>query len=175
MLDLSSRWPSVSLTRPMMAPGLDIRVLTGFRQHLVSGNLANWCRLSGLGEGVGALELAAGPAYTARLASDRLLAVDAPAVATALGWHADGFAVTDVSAALCVIEMRGENASQIIARATSLDPRGVSPSAACAFAGISGIVYRHGDRDMVRLHVDHGLTAHVWMWLDQAVSAIGAI
>jgi hypothetical protein len=172
MLDLSPRWPSVSLTQPVLAAsGLDIKMRDDISQHLVSGNLGNWSRLAGMSvDGVGAFGLTTGLAYPVRIASDRMLAVNAPADAVAAGWHPDGFAVTDMSAALCVIEMQGENLPQIIRRATPIDPRENSPSASCQFAQVTAAIYHHGDRDTVRLHIDRSLAPYVWKWLELNVS-----
>jgi hypothetical protein len=75
-----------------------------------------------------------------------------------------------MSAALCVIEMQGENLPQIIRRATPIGPRENSPSASCQFAQVTAAIYHHGDRDTVRLHIDRSLAPHVWKWLELNVS-----
>ena len=177
MLDLSARWPSVALANPVLdAPGLHIAMRADIGQHLVSGNLENWNRRAGMsGDGVGASGLASGSAYTVRIASDRILAVNAPPDAVTAGWHPDGFAVTDMSAALCVIDMQGEGLPQIISRATSLDPRKPSRSANCEFAGVTAAIYHYGDRDTLRLHVDRSLVPHVWTWLTLNIATAAAV
>ena len=168
MVDLSPRWPSVSLAQPVLAaPGLEIKMVADISQHLVSGDLSNWSRLAGMnGDRVGAFGLATGSTYVVRIASDRMLAINPPADAAAGGWHPDGFAVTDMSAALCVIEMQGENLPQIIRRATPTDPRENSPSASCQFTQVTAAIYHYGDRNKVRLHVDRSFAPHVWKWLE---------
>jgi hypothetical protein len=178
MLDLLSKWPSASPAQPVLAaPGIDIKMLAGTSQHLVSGDLSNWYRLAGMNdEGVGALGFATGSAYTVRIASDRILAVNATAAVVTAGWHPDGFAVTDMSAALCVIDMHGEALAQIIRRATAIDPRETSPSANCQFAEVTAAIYYYGDRNTVRLHVDRSFAPHVWTWLELNIStAVGAM
>jgi hypothetical protein len=172
MLDLSPRWPSVSLAQPVLAAlGLDIKMRADISQHLISGDLNNWSRLAGIsGDRVGALGLATGSIYVVRIASDRMLAINAPSEVVAAGWHPDGFAVTDMSAALCVIEMQGESLPQIIRRATPIDPRENSPSANCQFAQVTAAVYHYGDRNAVRLHIDRSLAPHVWKWLELNIS-----
>lgn len=177
MLDLAPRWPSVSLVPPeLTAPGIAIRMHADISQHLVSGDLDRWKHLAGIsGDAVGALGLATGSTYAVGIARDRILVVNAPANAVAPGWHPAGFAVTDMSAALCVIEMRGEGVAHIISRATSLDPRTTSASANCQFADVSAVIYHHGDRGTVRLHVERGFAPYVWNWLELTVqTAVGA-
>jgi sarcosine oxidase gamma subunit len=151
-------------------------MVASISQYLVSGDLGNWSRLAGMsGDRVGAFGLVTGSIYAVRIARDRMLAINPPADAAVAGWHANGFAVTDMSAALCVIEMQGENLAQIIRRATPVDPRENSPSANCQFARVSAAIYHHGDRNKVRLHVDRSLASHVWTWLELNIStAVGA-
>lgn len=59
-----------------------------------------------------------------------------------------------------------------IARGTTLDPSQASASAALSFAGINAVVYRHQDR--LRVHVDRGLAAYLWTWMEQAAGHIAA-
>jgi heterotetrameric sarcosine oxidase gamma subunit len=177
MLDLSPRWPSVSLVpSELTAPGVTIRMHADISQHLISGDLDGWKHLAGInGDTVGALGLATKSTYAVGIARDRILVVNAPANAVAPGWHPAGFAVTDMSAALSVVEMRGEGVAQIISRATSLDPRATSASANCQFADVSAVIYRYGDRGTVRLHVERGFAPYVWNWLELNIqTAFGA-
>ncbi|MEO5756751.1 MAG: hypothetical protein ABIQ51_07830 [Mesorhizobium sp.] len=157
------------------APGLTIRTVIGLNQVLVSGDLDAWARVSGLsGDGVGAFGMARGDRYAARLARDRLLAVSKAPFAVAAGWHAEGFAVTAISAGLHVFEIEGTAIDAFVARGTTLDPRqaSASASAALSFAGISAIVYRHEDR--LRIHVDRGLAAYLWTWMEAAAGNLSA-
>ncbi|RUX07314.1 hypothetical protein EN784_47265 [bacterium M00.F.Ca.ET.141.01.1.1] len=162
-------WPSATIN----SPGLAVRAVPGLDQILVSGDLDAWARLSDMdGTGVGALGAAQGDRYGARLARDRLLAVSNTPLAIAAGWHADGFAVTAIGAGLQVFEAEGPALDAFIARGTTLDPRQPSASAALSFAGISAIVYRHDDK--LRIHVDRGLAAYLWTWMETAAANIAA-
>ncbi|QPC89352.1 hypothetical protein [Mesorhizobium sp. INR15] len=155
------------------APGLTIRTVTGLNQILVSGDLDAWARVSGLnGAGVGAFGVVQGDSYAARLARDRLLAVSTAPFAVTAGWHAEGFAVTAISAGLHVFEAEGTAIDAFVARGTTLDPRQAGASAALSFAGISAIVYRHEDR--LRIHVDRGLAAYLWTWMETAAGNMSA-
>ncbi len=173
--DLAQRWPAAPDWRSAGIEGVGVTVksVAGLHQMLVSGDLDAWNRASGLtGSGVGALALAGGDAWQARVARDRLLAVSRSAPPAAAGWHAEGFAVTVVSAAMQVFEAEGAALNELIARATTLDPKQPSASAALSFAGISAIVYRHGEA--LRIHVDRGLAAYLWTWLEMTARQIAA-
>lgn len=148
---------------------LHVTILTGLEQIYVSGRFARAAEITGVDAvGVGALALATGPAYSVRLASDRLLIVGDNPLRLSSGWHDDGFAVSDMSAGLAVIDLTGEDADEIIRRATTLAITGESRSAAVTFAGISAILYRHELPGKIRLHVDAALCPYVIDWLTTA-------
>jgi len=90
----------------------------------------------------------------------------------ATGWSPEGFAVTEISAGLQVFEVEGPALETIIAHGTTLDPRQPSASAALSFAGIGAIVYHHEGK--LRIHVDRGLAAYLWTWIEQAAGHIAA-
>ncbi|MBZ9854848.1 hypothetical protein LB566_13650 [Mesorhizobium sp. CA13] len=172
MRDLAQKWPAAPdwQSATIGAPGLEARTIPGLHQLLVSGNLDAWARISGMdGNGVGAFGCAQGDRYAARLARDRLLVVSSTPLAIAAGWHAEGFAVTTISAGLHVFEVKGSAIDAFIARGSTLDPKQESASAALSFAGVSAIVYRH--RDRLRIHVDRGLASYLWTWMETAFKA----
>ncbi len=169
--DLAQRWPAAPDwgSAAIEGTGITIRSITGLHQMLVSGDLDAWNKASGLtGSGVGALALAEGDAWQARVARDRLLAVSVKPFPVAPGWHGEGFAVTRMDAALHVFEAEGAGLEDLIARATTLDPAGNSPSAAMLFADVNAVVYRYRSKDRLRIHVDRGLAAYLWEWFGQA-------
>ncbi|UVK55315.1 hypothetical protein DBIPINDM_001820 [Mesorhizobium sp. AR02] len=175
MRDLAEKWSVAPdwQNAAIEVPGLKIGSVAGLHQRLVSGDLAAWAEASGFdGTAVGAFGLAEGIRYSVSLARDRLLAVSTTPIGMATGWFTQGFAVTEISAGLQVFEVEGPALDAFIARGTTLDPRQPSPSAALAFAGISAIVYRHEDR--LRIHVDRGLAAYLWTWMEQAAGHIAA-
>ncbi|MBZ9743145.1 MULTISPECIES: hypothetical protein [unclassified Mesorhizobium] len=175
MRDLAEKWSAAPdwQSATINAPGFVMSAVLGLDQLLVSGDLDAWARLSGMdGTGVGAFGAAQGDRYAARLARDRLLVVSNAPLAIAAGWHAEGFAVTAISAGLQVFEAEGPALDAFIARGTTLDPRQSSASAALSFAGISAIVYRHDGK--LRIHVDRGLAAYLWTWTEQAAGHIAA-
>ncbi|MER9298916.1 hypothetical protein NKI38_20845 [Mesorhizobium sp. M0621] len=162
-------WQSAVIT----TPGLVVRAVLDLNQLMVSGDLDVWARTSGIdGTGVGAFGAAQGDRYAARLARDRLLVVSNSPLAIATGWHAKGFAVTTISAGLQVFEVEGTALDAFIARGTTLDPNQAGASAALSLAGISAIVYRHDGK--LRIHVDRGLAAYLWTWMETAAGNITA-
>lgn len=175
MRDLAEKWSVAPdwQAAQITTSGLVVRAVAGLSQMLVSGNLDAWAKTSGMGgDGVGAFSAAQGDSYAARLARDRLLVVSNTRLIIETGWHAEGFAVTEISAGLQVFEVEGQALAAFIARGTTLDPRQPSPSAALSFAGISAIIYRHESK--LRIHVDRGLAAYLWTWMEQAAGHIAA-
>ncbi|MFB9979099.1 hypothetical protein ACFSQQ_35375 [Mesorhizobium kowhaii] len=173
MRDLAEKWSVAPdwQSAVITTPGLALRIVLDLNQLMVSGDLDAWARASGVdGNGVGAFGTAQGDRYAARLARDRLLVVSDAPLAIATGWHTEGFAVTAISAGLQVFEVEGSALDAFIARGTTLDPRQASASAALSFAGISAVVYRHQGR--LRIHVDRGLAAYLWTWMETAASNI---
>ncbi len=173
MRNLAEKWSKAQDWQDAVieAPGLKIGSVSGLHQRLVSGDLAAWAAASDFdGTAVGAFGQAAGIRYTVRLARDRLLVVSTTPLGIATGWHSQGFAVTEISAGLHLFEVTGEMVDAFVARGTTLDPKQVGASAALSFAGIDSIVYRHGTA--LRLHVDRGLAAYLWTWMENAARNI---
>jgi sarcosine oxidase gamma subunit len=173
MRDLAQKWSPIPDWRSAVIerPGLTIRTLTGFSQSLVSGDLAAWREASGMGDPpAGALAVATGMRYAARIARDRLLAVSETPFDIASGWHRSGFAVSAIDAGLQMLEIEGPELAALWARATTLDPRGTTPSASVLFAGVHVLCYRHGHGDRLRVHIDRGLAPYLWTWLERALA-----
>ena len=114
----------------------------------------------GIGSTTGDLRSSHASASWAGVASCSLAA----ASSTPPGWHADGYAITDVSAMYHVFEFEGPDLADMIAEAMFVDPRAKSPSAATVFAGQQAIVYHRDGR--LRVHVERGFAPYVWQWLE---------
>ncbi|NGN40406.1 hypothetical protein G6N74_04960 [Mesorhizobium sp. CGMCC 1.15528] len=146
---------------------LHARNVTGLSQYLISGATGDLTsRLDVSSEGVGALGLASGARYTVRLARDRILAVSVDELPVESGWHVSGCAVSRMTGALEVFEISGTACDELVKRGTTLSLSGSSRSAATLFAGISALLYRYQDQDRIRVHVDRGLAAYYWEWLE---------
>jgi sarcosine oxidase gamma subunit len=167
MRDLTSSWPAVpawddvSLDRG----DLTVRSVTLQSQHLVSGNLGAFAEKAGLPDsGGGLFHEVSGERYALRLARDRILAINVEGEALGPGWHADGYAVTDVSAMYHVFEFSGEGIEALLQEAMFVDPDIQSASAASMFAGQMAVVYYHEGK--LRLHVERGYAPYIWQWLE---------
>lgn len=161
MRDLAASWPRIPDWSAAAYEGNGILVTTvdGLAQHLVSGNLAPF------GDGVGALGVAERPSAVLRVARDRILVLNADAARVAAGWHPEGYAATDVSAMYHVFEITGAGIADLLGEAILIDPENGGPSAAVVFAGLQAILYWHGDKNTLRLHVERGHAAYVVDWL----------
>lgn len=147
--------------------GLRISNIPGLSQYLASGQISLAAAAAGVSAaGAGALGIASGNSYSVRVARDRLLVVSSHEKLLTPGWNDQGYAVTDMSAALEVFEFDGPLCSEIVKRATTLPLSGESPCAALAFAGISACLYCYRSDQVLRLHIDRALSAYVWEWLE---------
>jgi sarcosine oxidase gamma subunit len=168
MLDVSAKWrpePDWTLAR-LAGPNLTIGTVAGLTQRLVSGDVERFLARHDLGKDIGALGLAVGERYVVRVARDRLLVVGISSGELADGWHDEGWAATTVSAALRVIEAKGDGVRDLLARGTALDPDNAGPCAAMPFAGMMATIYRHADTGSLRIHIDRGLASYLWEWLE---------
>ena len=160
MLDLAQTWPRIPDWRTIdeVSPGLNLATIEGLAQYLVSGNLALF------GEGIGAFGTAGGERTVLRVARDRILAIDPdPALVTA-GWHADGFAMTDVSAMYHVFELSGADLGDLIREAALIDPENGGSSASTMFAGLPAFVYWQAE-GRLRVHIERPHATHLFSWL----------
>ncbi|MBX9456499.1 MAG: hypothetical protein KL863_11030 [Rhizobium sp.] len=140
--------------------GIHVTTVQGLTQHLVSGNFATF------GADIGAMGIAAGDRATIRIARDRVLATNAEASLVTPGWHAEGFAATDVSAMYHVFGITGAGVRDLLREALFIDPDNAGPSAAVMFAGLHAILYCVGSRETLRLHVERGHAAYLVNWLE---------
>ncbi|MDR6754948.1 hypothetical protein J2Y48_000221 [Mycoplana sp. BE70] len=166
MLDVAAKWqPEPDWAHARLA-GRTIAVgaVNGVPQRLVSGDIDRFLARHDLGQEVGALGLAFGDRYAVRVARDRLLVIGLSASDLRDGWHDEGYAVSTVSSALRLFEAKGNGVRHLLAQATTIDPDNPGPCAAMPFAGVMGTVYRHGDAETLRIHVDRGLAAYLWEW-----------
>jgi hypothetical protein len=161
MLDRSTFWPAPGLT-VLTGEGLAVTLLPPVPQLMVSGDLPVFCRAHGLPAPVGLLAEVTLPRHALRLARNRMLVVGDEVDNAAAGWI-DGAAVTPMTGALGVVEIAGSNRMQVFARASAIDPRGQSPSAALQFAGVTAALCQTADA--LRLHLDRGLVAYLMDWI----------
>ena len=135
----------------LQAAGVTARVVDAPECRLVSGDLAAFSRVSGV-------DLST----ALRLARDRTLVLGRTELAP--GWHAEGFALSDLSAGLALVELSGTGLADLLAKATTADS---GPSKAITFAGIPVVLDLKGET--LGLHIERGLLAYLWTWLAVAL------
>lgn len=161
MLDRSAFWQAPQMTG-LSGEGLEIRVLAPVPQLMVSGDLTAFCAAHALPAPVGLLGAVGLPHYALRLARSRMLVVGQTADHAAAGWQ-EGAATTPMTGALAVVEIAGPNRMEVFARATAIDPRAGSPSAALHFAGVTAALCEASTG--LRLHLDRGMVPYLLDWI----------
>jgi len=163
MLDRGQFWsPALTQGPGLQGKDLQVRLLLPIGQIMISGDLDAGLARFGLGGSVGLLGAVSGERYALRLARGRALVVGADIDASQAGWR-EGVAITPMTGALAVIEMRGPQAMELVARATAIDLRKASPCAALSFAGVTSVLCSH--QDGLRLHLDRGLVTYMFDWM----------
>lgn len=162
MRDLAQSWPRIPNWAGTAYEGRGVHVTTvhGLTQHLISGNIGLFST------DIGALGVASGDRATVRVARDRVLVTNADPALVTPGWHAEGFAATDVSAMYHIFEISGAGVPDLLREALLIDPENAGPSAAVMFAGLQAILYYQGSRETLRLHVERGHAAYLVNWLE---------
>jgi sarcosine oxidase gamma subunit len=167
MRDLTSSWPAVPAWADVSLKRGDLTAETVAlqSQHLVSGDLTAFAAKAGLPDtGAGLFQQVSGESYSLRVARDRVLVVNGATETLGPGWHAEGYAVTDVSAMYHVFEFEGDGIEALLQEAMFVDPNVDSPSAATTFAGQAAVIYYHDGK--LRLHVERGFAPFIWQWLE---------
>ena len=111
---------------------------------------------------VGLLGSVVPPRYALRLARRRMLAVGVTQDHAASGW-AEDTATTPMTGALAVLQISGPRRMELFARASAIDPRAGSHSAALNFAGVTAALCQ--DDAGLRLHVDRSLVPFLFDWI----------
>lgn len=168
MLDRAQFWPVQP--RQLAGDGITVTLLDPVPQLMVSGDLDAACAALDLPAPVGLMGQAEGPRAAIRLARQRILAVGVT-LTHAGAAPRDGYAVTPATGSLAVLQIDGPRSAELLARATAVDLRQNSPSAALLFAGMNAVLYRHGTG--TRLHLDRGLLDYALDWM-QASGALAA-
>ncbi len=166
--DPMARWtPPPDWTRARLSRDRwSARPVLGLSQTLVSGDLSRALEaLAAHANSIGAWEIALEAPTAIRIGRDRLLLVSEAPGAAATGWRAEGWASSDVSDALAIFELAGDDLAELVSEATSLDLSAPGPSAAILFAGVGALLYRTR-ADVARLHVENAHAAYIWRWLE---------
>ena len=170
MLDRSGFWPAPSTPDArLVGDSLDVRLLPPLPQVMVSGDLTGFLARHDLSPAVGLLAPVTQPRYALRLARNRMLAVGVAQDHAASGW-AEGVATSPMTGALAVLQISGQRRMDLFARASAIDPKAGSPSAALNFAGVTAALCQ--DDEGLRLHVDRSLVSYLFDWITATGMAV---
>jgi sarcosine oxidase gamma subunit len=157
-------WSSVLLDRNgvRIAPVFD-----DARMQMISGDPDRFLSLTGL-SAIGPRDRSDGRRYALRLAPDRLLLVS-DATPPAVGWSADGYAVSDVTDGYLRFDVVGSGAGDVMAFGAHYDWHSQEDrpleSATMLFAGLKTFVGRL--ESGWRLHIERSLAPTLWRWLEK--------
>ncbi|WP_299590486.1 hypothetical protein [uncultured Tateyamaria sp.] len=177
MRDDRNRWPAtVGSERPnLVRDTISIRHVSPARQTVISGNFEDCLTLSGLETAVGGgSDFASGETYALRQRRDRIVVVNGPDITD--GWHsAHNVAVSDMTSAYSVIEMTGARVEQLIATGTEFNGDHASASVSRLWHGFGVLLYRHGAKDVFRLHVRSALAEAVWDMFERQIDSLASM
>lgn len=151
-LNHADKWgPMPEVGAMLQGAGVTAIVAHSPERSLVSGDLVAFARHC--------------DAPTLRLARDRALVLGTTGLAS--GWHDEGFALSDLSAGLALIQVSGPGLADLVAKATMANADDIGPSKAITFAGIPVVL--GGAGDALDLHVERGLLGYLWSWTSAAM------
>ena len=134
---------------------------------LVSGDLEAFQHHHGELQILGPRDVSSGPTYRLRLAPDRLLNVSEVLVEIEFGWSGAGYAVTDITDGLIVLDISGPACLPVMEQGCGYDFAATSAlpleSTTMLFAGMRAMVSRR--QAGWRLHVERPMAAALWRWL----------
>jgi hypothetical protein len=168
MLDAGARWSwrDLPAEAPISFGELHVARRTGVHQRLVSGNLSVAGKAIGVNAAsVGAFGLVTAPRYAVAIARDRCLVVSPEALLLGEGWDERGFAVTDVSDGLWIVDIAGPALGRLMSRAGDPALLAGSPSASIVFAGRPSLVYHWMSTTTLRVHMDRAYVPYITAWI----------
>lgn len=138
---------------------------------LVSGDLDAFCRRHNVAAPLGPRDPCESGRYALRLAPDRLLHVsDLPEEST-FGWSSDGYAISDLTDGLILLDLSGPHSDDVMAHGSGYDfqSRDLRPmeSAMILFANLRLAAARRPGG--WRLHIERPLAPTLWRWLRSIV------
>lgn len=178
MLDFGAKWRPLPDWDALRLEGQNVEAtaVTNLHEILVSGDLGR--ALDALADGItpsGAADIARGDPYALRLGRERLLLVGTDDWAAAPGWHGDGgFAVTPFPGGDVVFEITGRRAADLLAAGLNHPLEDRRGSVLSRFADVTVALYRYGQPETWRIHVERPLAGYLWHWLETQL-ACGAV
>ncbi|MFK5979234.1 MAG: hypothetical protein QM488_10150 [Rhizobiaceae bacterium] len=166
MRDFADKWTRVPdwKNQKIETPDYSIKRLFGLHQTLISGALDKApVKMKPIGWG----PIAKGSNYAIQFSRDRILHVSDKQEKEPFGWHPKGFATSCADDLYAIFEISGDGISQVFARATTLNWHGESKSASMQFSKLNALVYRYGEENKLRIHIDSPHAPYFWTWLEQ--------
>ncbi|PCI02963.1 MAG: hypothetical protein COB78_11810 [Hyphomicrobiales bacterium] len=166
MRDFAEKWTPVPdwEKQKIEAAGFSVHRLFGLHQTLISA-------ATGLdpvkNKPIGWGPIAKGNDYAIQISRDRILQVSDKPTKQPFGWQMKGFATSCANDLYAVFEISGKDCNQVFARASTLNWRGESKSASMQFSKLNALVYRHGEENKLRVHIDSPYATYFWTWLEQ--------
>ena len=166
MRDFAEKWTPVPdwKNQTIETPGFSVRRLFGLHQTLISGaiDLASANKIP-----IGWGPITKGKDYAIQISRDRILQVSDKPTKQPFGWHPKGFATSCADDLYAIFEIDGEDCNQVFARASTLNWHGESKSTSMQFSKLNALVYRHADKNKLRVHIDSPHATYFWTWLEQ--------
>ena len=168
MRDFAEKWTPVPNweKQKIETAGFSVNRVFGLHQTLISGGIdLAPVKKKPIGWG----PVAKGNDYTIQISRDRILHISDKPKKGSFGWNAKGFAISRADDLYAIFEISGDSVSQVFARATTLNWQGDSKSASMQFSKLNALVYRHGEENKLRIHIDSPHATYFWSWLEQVI------
>lgn len=166
MRDDRHKWaPTLGTQHPPIENNhLQISVINTQRQTLISGPYKKCLVIGQLAQASGWPQIVTGDHYGVRMRRDRILVVDGPSLND--GWHEEsGVSVSDMSSAYIGIEIKGENALELLNRGVDLSVDIASESVVRSFKGFEVFIYRWQSETQFRMHCQQANLEAIWLLL----------
>ncbi|MDO6731878.1 hypothetical protein Q4577_17735 [Marinovum sp. 2_MG-2023] len=174
MRDDRNRWPPLQGDgrAPLFGQGVQAQVIKLQQQTVISGAFNDCLSACGLDTAAGSgPDIATGDTYAVRQRRDRIVVVNGPALTD--GWNdKHNVAVSDMTAAYCVISLLGPNAERVIATGTEFDSNLPSPSVSRLWHGFGILLYQHEKPNNYRIHIRSAHLESLWEMLARQISAL---
>lgn len=168
MFDFGAKWTPAFLNPRSTNGAVTCFTVQGPSLVLVSGNIGAGLAALNLREPLGATSIAGGDAFALAMSRDRCLAVSLYPLNVMEGWHEGGYAMTEMSDGMTVLELNGSGLSALLAQATALDWSSAMRSAAISFAGVAAAAVFRESASRLWLIVETPSLPAVQRWLASA-------
>ncbi len=165
MFDFTRKWTPARFDGSDDGAGSEMRIVPGLQLLLLSGNTSSALLELGIqGQGLGATSVASGDAFALAIARDRLLVVASRPTLLDEGWRAGGFALTEATDGISIVEFSGTGLLRLLNMATTVDWEQPTRSAAISFAGLPAAAAFYHGKDRLWLFIETPLLPTLRAW-----------